>query len=944
MIDTAAARRRGRQRAGDRRDDGTVLVFVMVLIVVAGLIVMPLMSYTATVLRANRVVSDQTKQAEAAKGGLRVVLSDPRRIFNDCNNSTTLATTTINGYDVTSTCTEIEEVGPAAALDFEVPIGAVAAQVGHDVRDSFSGGTLDSGPVPPYPATADWWSGQATSLPENTRMWLPNLPRWPAATRSSTPLGMPAGFDCEVFLPGNYADPVDLTTGDYYFASGVYYFADAVTVSGDANVIVGYGLADLGTDCADDLQVAANVIGDIGAGFGISGGGATWVFGAAGRLVVDDSSGGTPSLVFNQRYDTVDRGGRINIMTVNGDERTGLVHDVPDVNLIPRSIVVTGVDETDPLVPVPITGSITAGTYAESSIEFTDAARPPLTPQGVSVAGYSYDDGGTLRGSLVVAWDEVTGRSTGGAVIDRYRVDVSPGPSDACDPVDVVMTPGATAADPVRFTCVISGLGFGSKTVGVRAENFQGDSLPSITPVDVTSSSPLVGPPDAPTTVVAVDGAADDVAQVNWDSAVSAVPVTDYRVDATEISIVPHPNEPPATPLSAGESEVVHLGPGTAVTAQIRAYDPNGGPLDLVIDTSGLPADITAAVPVPSTDGTITVQASAAAPTGTYTIPYTVTDPSGAVAGGQFDVRVAGSPTPEAPVADVLRLFADVGSPITARVPVSDIDGLPFAAVPVTVDTAATTPAAAFDPTQWTVAVTDLDVTITTTAPDGTYSIPYTVTGSLGSPTSSVIEVTVARTYTTVGSCSGSAFPGTPLATACEIALPDIVPADPASGLGYRFDVVATNAIGDSVPGVSAAPHRTAFDGTGTPLVAPLPPQRDVVPWVPDPVIEILADGTGTTVVEVPGYVAVPMGRIAVDNPSGDPVSMSGGVLTGTFDVVDAREVAGVADTVPVGFRNDIVLQRKVRIVSTAGSSQSVAIVQVNEDGAAYAVNEWSIS
>ncbi len=936
MIERAAARRRGNQRSADQRDEGTVLVFVMVLIIIAGLIVLPLMSYTATVLRANRVVSDQTKQAEAAKGGLRVALSDPRRIFTDCNNSTTLASTTINGYNVSSTCTEVEEVGPAAALDFAVPLGAVAAQVGHDVRDSFSGGTLDSGPVPPYPATADWWAGQETSLPVNGQMWMPNLPQWPSATRSSTPLGMPSGFDCQVFLPGSYAAPVDLDSGNYYFASGVYYFADAVTVSGDANVIVGYGLADLGTDCADDLQVASNVIGDIGTGFGISGGGATWVFGAHGRLVVDDT-GGDPSIVFNQRYDSIDRGGRINIMTVNGDERTGLAHDVPDVNLIPRSSVVTGVDETDPLVPVPITAPITPGTYAESSIEFTDAARPPLPPQGVTVDGYQYDDSGTPRGSIVVSWDEVTGQSTGGAVIDRYRVDVSPGSPDACDPTDVVTTPGATTADPVRFTCVISGLAFDLYSVNMLAENVQGVSPPSISTVNVDGASPLVTPPDAPTNVVAIDGATDDIAQVSWDPAVSTAPVTDYRVDATQVSIVPHPNEPPVAPPVG--SEVVHLSPGTNVTAQVRAYDPNGGPLDLAIDTSGLPADITAAVPVPvATDGTITVQASAAAPIGTYTIPYSVTDPFGAVAAGLLEVRVAGTLTAEPPVADVLRLFADVGSPITARVPVSDIDGLPFAAVPVTVDTAA------LDPGIWTVVVNGLDVAITTTAPDGVYNIPYTVTGSLGSPASSFFEVTVARTYTAAGSCSVSASPGTPLATACEIALPDIPASDPAFGLGYRFDVVASNAIGDSLPGMSIAPHRTAFDGAGTGLVAPLPLQRDVVAWVPDPVIEILTSDTGTAVIDVPGYVAVPMGRIAVDNPNGDPVSLSGGVLTGTFDVLDAREVAGVVDTVPIGFKNDIVLQRKVRIISTAGTSRSIAIVQVNEDGAAYAVNEWSVS
>jgi hypothetical protein len=47
---------------------------------------------------------------------------------------------------------------------------------------------------------------------------------------------------------------------------------------------------------------------------------------------------------------------------------------------------------------------------------------------------------------------------------------------------------------------------------------------------------------------------------------------------------------------------------------------------------------------------------------------------------------------------------------------------------------------------------------------------------------------------------------------------------------------------------------------------------------------------------------------------------------------------------VPIGFRNNIVLQRKVRIVATAGNATATAIVQINEDGASYAINAWVVN
>ena len=51
--------------------------------------------------------------------------------------------------------------------------------------------------------------------------------------------------------------------------------------------------------------------------------------------------------------------------------------------------------------------------------------------------------------------------------------------------------------------------------------------------------------------------------------------------------------------------------------------------------------------------------------------------------------------------------------------------------------------------------------------------------------------------------------------------------------------------------------------------------------------------------------------------------------LEGTFDIDDARATAA-PDSIPIGFKNNIVLQRRIRIVSVAGNVRSTAIVEVN--------------
>ncbi len=440
-----------------RRDDGSVLPLVLVLMVVAGLIVIPLLGYAVAVLRSNTVVSERTAAVEAAKGGVRMALADPVDVFLTCDGGGDLTSPdpTINKISVTVTCSELEEVGPLQALGYQVPIGVTANQLGASIPVEFSGDRAQSAAVPPYPvapAGPDWWLGQESAVATTGKIWTPDLPRLPGTVRTNVPFDLPAAFGCKVFFPGRYTTPLTIT-GNVYFASGVYYFDKPVTVSGNANVVVGYGLEELpNPDCSDDIQVAANVLGSPGT-FDINGGGATWVFGGDGRLVIDDAATTTSLRVrFNQRYAAADRGGRVSIMTVNGGTAAGADHLVTNVNKVPRSKILSIVDTPTPgtMVTAPIDGSgYVPSTSGSAGIPngLTDKARVPQAPTGFTATPLRYFEGATQWGAILLTWNEVTGQAAGGAFINGYDVTLSPTPSGAarCQAADLVVTgaPGA---------------------------------------------------------------------------------------------------------------------------------------------------------------------------------------------------------------------------------------------------------------------------------------------------------------------------------------------------------------------------------------------------------------------------------------------------------------------------------------------------------------------
>ncbi len=494
-----------------RRDDGMVLPLVLVLILLGALIIVPLMSYSISVFKANRVLTDRTQQIEAVKGATRVALGDPVRLFNECTSGTPVDLGPA-GLDlsVTTTCQQTSQVSVIDAV--EVPYGAAALQVGEAVPPSFVGSTIDS-TGETDPVADDWWDAYDAAAPTVNTIWLPNLPERFGDIRESTPFEMPGAFDCDVYFPGTYLAPV-VVSDRTYFASGVYYFEDTVHFVGGADAVVGFGLED---GCTSDQEAVFEVM-TPPARFNIEGLGATFVLGDDARLIVDNGSttdavgdlvsndAGLPlSVRFNQRYleNEGDAGARVSIVSVNGKLDEGPPESsgplvVPDVIAMPLSSVQT----SEGLV------SATDSTQALRPSTLTAEPRPPLPPV-VTGATPLIDDkppDASRPGAVRISWDAPDPQAEGGSTITRYVVDTDLG-------VQTCETAGALA-------CVVRGLDLDvDHEFTVVAENSAGLSDPSA-PIDARveiDEEDRLTVPDAPLDVVASEEHTDATV-LTWDT------------------------------------------------------------------------------------------------------------------------------------------------------------------------------------------------------------------------------------------------------------------------------------------------------------------------------------------------------------------------------------------------------------------------------------------
>lgn len=329
--DVGAVKRRSAPRSSSEQDEGSVLILALATIIIGAMIVLPTMTYTMTVTRAGRIVQHKVSRAEAVKGGLRTALADGKALYEACKDGFLGSPLPLAapGLDIAvdTTCTKVKDT--YAVEDFTtLPYAAVNTWAGSVLPGGLSGTTY------PVLLNADptAWSNPTNSsiTPVGSKVWTPQLPVIPNDGRLPSGFGMPAAYatsygPCRVFFPGKYVARLDLTgVSDYFFVSGVYYFESTVRISGDAHVVIGEGATEACTNDQDAVSYA-----DYSTPFNHNktGAGATFVFGSAGQLVVDDVTPSTKpagaSVTFNKRLVAPTETGvlssaGVSIISVNG--------------------------------------------------------------------------------------------------------------------------------------------------------------------------------------------------------------------------------------------------------------------------------------------------------------------------------------------------------------------------------------------------------------------------------------------------------------------------------------------------------------------------------------------------------------------------------------------------------------------------------------------------
>jgi hypothetical protein len=482
------------------RDRGSVLVLVLVLMIIGSLIVIPTMTYAVTVLKANEVLSDKTMRIESAKAGLRLSLADPVRLYDACgaggpSTPVRLASVSVSGIGVSTDCYFIDYASAQSAE--ELRIGVTSTQVGTAPPEVLKGSswcaphvsrTVPCNFQPVDPASSSEWLTNTTLQSATDKIWLPNLPVHGLNRRSPAGNQMPSGFpECTVYFPGTYPDPVVLD-GPTYFASGIYYFEKEVRIEGGASVVVGLGAYQGCTNDQEAIFYAENAPGT----HNMSGLGATWVLGAEGRVVVDNSNGSELSFRFNKRYvapdDTGDAPSQdVSIVSVNGtlapDGVTGIDLIAPGIIEVPASLV--GSDAPVPATTQGYLPSVFTPVNALALPPVTAAPTQPATPTVVPYAG-------TVRATWMV--------DPASEPVRTYRVTASPGGS-TCE-VDMSTSPA--------LECDVVGLADGTPyTFQLTAINEVGASTASapsaaVTPDAGLGAPPAPSPPPPPAPVVPV--------------------------------------------------------------------------------------------------------------------------------------------------------------------------------------------------------------------------------------------------------------------------------------------------------------------------------------------------------------------------------------------------------------------------------------------------------
>ncbi len=383
-------------------DEGSVLILCLVFMIVGAMIVVPLMNYAMSVMRANTVLSDKTKRVESVKAGLRIALADPVSLYEQCGNGgpntpIRLTSPQVSGQSVVTNCYFIDFA--SAQSPDEMHWGLVATQAGQAPPAQLKGSSY----VSPNPANAAAWVADTVPTSVTGKIWMPNLPVHALNRRAAAGFQMPSGFPtCKVFFPGTYTDPVTIN-GPTYFTSGIYYFENEVKFVGGASAVIGLG-AEQG--CSDDQEAAFYAV-NAPATHNINGLGATFVFGGAGRLTVDNSVTGAIDVRFNQRYvqpgdDGAAPSQGVSIASVNGKLTAGVAGplNVPNVDYAPLSLVGSGAGVVAAAAPDYLPSTLTVETMVAPATTWTPIINvnlPNNLAATLSIPGYVSVPMGVLK-------------------------------------------------------------------------------------------------------------------------------------------------------------------------------------------------------------------------------------------------------------------------------------------------------------------------------------------------------------------------------------------------------------------------------------------------------------------------------------------------------------------------------------------------------------------
>ena len=459
-------------------DEGSALIICLFLMAVAGFFILPVMTYTMTVLKSNVVVRDKATRSEAVRGGLRVALADPTKLYAACKGAgptvaVDLAPPPSQNSKLPSLSTQCFKVGENKQFGNDLRWALTTTQTGSQlmipppdpdttISTLWCTSKLNLPPLQPVPCgtaypgngsatTNAWWQpGVASTTSTANQIFVPFLPANDRDIQPATGFNMPSwnpGGACKVYFPGTYPDDVTISgPTKTYFVSGIYYFEKTLRITGGATVVVGTGATpgcvDSDSTAAFYAEVSPGVYPNKNQLDGASGVGGTFVFGESGRLVIDDAAAGSAiNFTMNRRVQQVGKPEEVmndvSILSVNGVSpgaatvTTDL--DIPLQLNVPASKVLGTTSEprehgyVASLLVSTLTSPVSCAPPATFSITcpIVDVNFGTTRTVNVNIPGYVAVPQGSL--SLVIAAGMGTGKSIsfGGGVL-AAQVAVSP--------------------------------------------------------------------------------------------------------------------------------------------------------------------------------------------------------------------------------------------------------------------------------------------------------------------------------------------------------------------------------------------------------------------------------------------------------------------------------------------------------------------------------------